>query len=265
MHAAVQPQPPSARVFLLRLAASGRTPSQGLRQRFGDAPPGLGAVSANNPPPVERHEIDMVRHGQEALSLLDSEELEKAGRLRDDGARQAYLLAHAALRLLLARALGRDAQGLRFAAGPLGKPRLADDAAAVHFSLARRPGLVALAIGNAPLGVDVEPLREGVDMAGISQRFFTPGEHAFVLGASAPQAALERFFGLWSRKEALVKAAGVGIDALGRAEALKSLVTLANEEGSPRTWCLHQLPSPPDCALAMAIEVPGPPAPTDPT
>lgn len=189
----------------------------------------------------------------QAQCLLSDSEAQRAARLRADGARQTYVLAHAALRLLLAFELAApDVPRQEFATGPFGKPRLAESPAHPHFSLSWRPGIAAVALGNAPLGVDVELRREDVDTAGISQRFFAAQERAALAAAADPG----EFFRLWTRKEALIKAAGAGIDQLPVAGALESRASLVNEWGVPATYCLYSLSAPRDCSLALAVELP---------
>jgi 4'-phosphopantetheinyl transferase len=256
MHTAVTRSPdPAAAVLLLALDA-GQAPTHTLvdlpallprledhAQVRADAPPA--AIVATLPRPED---FDA------ALPYLDQAEAARTAQLRDAGMRRAYAIGHAALRLLLAREIGQAPGAVRFAAGAFGKPRCtAPDAP--HFNLSRRPGYVAIALASAPVGIDVERSRDGLDMAAIAQRFFTANERMFV-DAGPPARRRVRFFSIWARKEALLKAAGLGIDHLERADALKSTVALVNESGATGSYRLHQLASPADCSLALAIEVP---------
>lgn len=266
MQVANEPKAPSARVLLLRLVPGNRAnPTQAattlthLILAAGGAS-GWTPVNVATAPAVDTLELNTAIHEQEALALLDKAESARASLFRGADDRESYIFAHAVLRLLIGHRLATDPAHVRFATGRFGKPRLAELGAPVHFSLSRRPGVVALALGSAPLGVDVEVIRGGIDISGISQRFFGEAEQAFLDGDAGEGGRVSRFFSLWSRKEALVKAAGVGIDALALAGALKSQTVLADEQGDRRTYCLHQLPSAADLVLAMAIESPGFPA-----
>ncbi len=266
MHAANEPRAPSARVLLLRLAQGDRTgPTHGspaLRHLIlaAGGASGWTPVDTATAPVVDTLELNTARHEEEALALLDEAESARASRFRGADDRESYIFAHAVLRMLLGHRLVTDPARIRFATGPFGKPRLAEPGAPVHFSLSRRPGVVALALGSAPLGVDVEVIRGAIDISGISQRFFAEAEQAFLDSDAGEGERVSKFFSLWARKEALVKAAGVGIDALPTAGALKSQTALADEQGERRAYCLHQLPSAAGHVLAMAIESPGFPA-----
>lgn len=252
---------PSVRIFLLRLDPGAQPVADKIAQAMAD----LSDRASDQPaaqcdaPAVNCLAINPHRHWNEALAVLGSDEADRAGRLRDRARMQAYVHAHACLRLLLARHLGDTAApAIAFAAGPAGKPRLDREPASVHFSLSYRSGFVAIALGDAPLGVDVERVEDGIDMAGIAQRFFAPDEQAH-LAATSPAARRRAFFALWTRKEALVKAAGVGVDLLAACSALKSPAKLVDEHGDPRRYWVHELKSSSDHALALAVEMPGAP------
>jgi phosphopantetheinyl transferase len=97
-------------------------------------------------------------------------------------------------------ALGAGARTLAFDAR--GAPRL-DDGWCCSLSHARR--LAAAAVGRAPVGIDVEPLRE--PRRDLVERVLDPAERALL--AHLP---LELAFArAWTAKEAVLKRAGVGL------------------------------------------------------
>ena len=86
-----------------------------------------------------------------------------------------------------------------------GKPMLAHRPSP-HFSLSHSGMLVVCALGDSPLGVDVEEPRCTMKIA---RRFFSPDEVSFLesLSETDRREALNR---LWPAKEAFVKALGTG-------------------------------------------------------
>ena len=217
------------------------------------------AVLPEGPAPsVDAFTVHPAHHWAEAQALLSPVEADRAGRLRDFRDRQTYVFAHAALRLLLTQAQAARPKA-EFVTGAYGKPRLDVSGGTVHFNLSYRRGMVALAVGDAPLGIDIEVVRPGIDMLGIGQRFFTSEENSFLEAPPRADVAA-RFFGLWTRKEALVKAAGLGVDFMPTAGALKCRATLADEYGTVKPYCVHQLASTGNYALALAVELSHPPA-----
>jgi 4'-phosphopantetheinyl transferase len=245
---------PLVRVFLLRIVAPAADAS--LREVVDHLHvSALPAPVGPDAPPVHSASLSTPRHVREAMALLSPAESRRAQQLRAPLVRDAYACVHAALRLLLARELQSSAPPLfEFERSPLGKPFIAGQPH-VHFSLSYRAGVAALALASAPVGVDVEPFADATDIQAIGARFFTLPEQAFLAAAPAGEAR-SRFFALWTRKEALLKALGAGVDAMPGADALKSQVTLANPDGVSASCCLHSLAAPADCALALAVRIP---------
>src|SRR5207249_3172989 len=68
--------------------------------------------------------------------------------------------------------------------------------------------LIAVARGRQ-VGVDVERIRDDLDMDGIGRLVFTPSECKY-LQSLPEQSRLEGFFDLWVRKEAYLKCSGLG-------------------------------------------------------
>ena len=64
----------------------------------------------------------------------------------------------------------------------------------------------------APIGVDIEPVRELNDREALVKRFFSTTEQAAF--ADVPEVHRnDCFFNIWTRKEALIKANGIGLSA----------------------------------------------------
>lgn len=109
------------------------------------------------------------------------------------------------MREVLAAHLGCAARGVTLDRTGAGKPR---HASGIEFSVAHCPGLLAVAVGaDAPLGVDAEPRGRPVD-ASAFRRLMTAAERA-QLDLWGPEAIVP----WWVRKEAVLKAAGVGLRA----------------------------------------------------
>lgn len=162
-----------------------------------------------------------------AVSVLSEEE--RAQYLRFHIARDArdYAAAHALLRRALSLDDGREPERWRFDRAAGGKPFLVDAGGfRAAFSLSHTHGMVACAVtAGADVGVDVECIDREVNVADIAARFFAPSERD-VLSRLDPYARRSRFFDLWTLKEALVKALGIGI-----ATSLASLIFTVDAAG----------------------------------
>jgi 4'-phosphopantetheinyl transferase len=144
-------------------------------------------------------------------ALLPADERARAERFRFDRHRRMYLNTHAALRLLLARYLQVWPTSLAIVPDRHGRPALESRADGLHFNLSHSGTLALVAVSCvAPVGVDVEEVRDVPDFVEIARRYFAPGEVENVLQL-APDERLGGFFVTWTRKEAYVKAIGLGL------------------------------------------------------
>ena len=126
---------------------------------------------------------------------------------------QQYVGAHALLRLRLGEFTGQPAWNLRFSNDEYGKPTLDDRDGSVAFSLSHTRGMVAIAISaGGAVGVDVEATDRRIsDEAAIVSAYFTPDEAAAFERAPEGPARKSLFVHMWTRKEAVLKAAGRGL------------------------------------------------------
>lgn len=63
---------------------------------------------------------------------------------------------------------------------------------------------------NKKVGIDVEKIRDDVDIQGLSHRYFTPRESELIASLPSDQ-RLNAFFKCWTQKEAYIKARGEGL------------------------------------------------------
>jgi 4'-phosphopantetheinyl transferase len=133
---------------------------------------------------------------------------------------------------LARRRLLRRAVGLRLGAAPgdvliardaHGAPRVTSAREPIFVSLASRGELVAIAVSDRPVGVDVELIEAAPAPA---WNILHPREREWLTGQRAEKQA-ENFLALWCAKEAYLKAIGLGL----RREPAEIAVTFFDEGG----------------------------------
>ncbi|WP_327287791.1 4'-phosphopantetheinyl transferase family protein [Streptomyces sp. NBC_01198] len=190
------------------------------------------------------------------LALLDAGERARADAYRSADDRRRYVVAHGALRLIVAAHLGAPAREIRWVRGPHGKPELAGRWCGARVNLSHSGDFAVVALtASRPVGVDVQRVLPHLAADAMAHRYFSPEEAASVRGTpdAASRAAL--FADLWARKEALVKAHG------GRlTEGLRVPVTPTVPPAAPRpenAWAaayrVTPLPAPPGYRAALAL------------
>lgn len=150
---------------------------------------------------------------QRAWALLDAAEQQRADRFRHAGARRQYILCRGALRSLLCDALCCPNEELEFRPLRHGKPIafVGGTKAAFGFNVSHggRHGLIALA-PDGSVGVDVEARSSPRNLDVLIDTVLSPDERTEVIAAAGDE-KLELFLDLWTMKEALSKALGMGM------------------------------------------------------
>jgi 4'-phosphopantetheinyl transferase len=141
--------------------------------------------------------------------LLDRHENARAARFRSGRDRERYVVCHGILRMLLARYIDRAPAVLRFDTGNYGKPALRNSDLRFNLSHSRHLALFAVSRELA-VGCDIELHDERFLADNIPERFFSHMEVAEFRRLPAPD-RLAAFFAGWTRKEAYIKARGLGL------------------------------------------------------
>jgi 4'-phosphopantetheinyl transferase len=146
-------------------------------------------------------------------SRLSPDEKARADRFHFVNDRNRFVAARGLLRELLGKYLHQAPAGLEFSYGEHGKPSLSggDASSGLCFNLSHSAGLVVYAIAKERnLGIDVEHIRPESAGDDIAKRYFSAREVSD-LQTLPPDAKVEGFFHCWTRKEAYLKATGMGL------------------------------------------------------
>lgn len=200
--------------------------------------------------------------------ILSPEERARAERLHDAAHRRRFVLAHGALRALLAGYLDAAPSAIAYALGAHGKPSLAGrDGARAHvefnLSHSRDIALIAVARGQ-PVGVDVQHWSERVEHLRLADRFFSPSERDALRALTHEEEEVSRaFYAAWTRKEAYVKATGHGIArglhhfdvTLAPGEHARLLADRLDPD-APARWAMTALEPAPRYSAAVVVASP---------
>lgn len=145
----------------------------------------------------------------DAYVLLDVAELRRVQSRRVATDRDQLALGYSLHRLLLAKVLGRDASDVPIGRDAKGCPRLSGSR--LTTSLSHADHCVAVAIATeGPVGVDIELTERAPVVPEIAERVCHPSD-LVGLAALPGLARDEALLALWVRKEAYLKAAGIGL------------------------------------------------------
>lgn len=143
-------------------------------------------------------------------AVLTDEERTHAARFLFIEDKRRFVLGRGILRHLLGVYLGCPPHDLELVTNQYGKPALADEPA-LQFNLSHSDDRILHAFAwDRRVGVDVETIRPVKDLEQMAAYAFTPRERARFF--SLPQSQqIPAFFNCWTRKEAFMKAVGMGL------------------------------------------------------
>lgn len=160
---------------------------------------------------------------QRCAQWLDDQEQQRAARLIREEDRRRYILAHGALRTVLSRYLEIGPDMVSLYRSEAGKPSLTGESRgqpAITFNMSHAHGRALIVVSKGQeVGVDLERIRSDIEIAKLSERYFAPSEHATIMQSTHEERAA-RFFRYWVSKEAVLKAQGLGLQALSQCEIL---------------------------------------------
>lgn len=208
-----------------------------------------------NPPPSYAHRTEI----EEDVALLDTGELGRFHRFHFELDRIRFATAHANKRRILGAYLERDPRSLLFKSGFFGKPELltGSDERTLYFNLSHSRSIALLALSiNIEVGVDIEDIR--LIEPSIAECHFSPLELSG-LSLLDGQQWLCGFFRCWTRKEAILKAEGIGLniplncfDVSLLPDKPAELIGYRPPAVFRKPWTLHDLPLNSSTAASLA-------------
>lgn len=195
-------------------------------------------------------------------SCLTPDEQERANRFHFDKDRHHFIAGRGMLRHILSRYLNIAPAQFRFTYNQYNKPSLAAPFAAhnLYFNLSHSGELALYALAHQPeIGIDIERLRTNFAYEEVAERFFAPPEVA-VLRQTPTELKAQTFFNCWTRKEAYIKAHGMGLSlpldsfvvTLQPGQPVQLLLT-RDDPAEAAHWTLQALMPGPGYAAALAM------------
>lgn len=195
---------------------------------------------------------------------LAADERQRASQFRFPTDRARFIVARGVLRSLLGRYLSKEPHTLQFTYNAYGKPALAEESVRgpILFNATHSQGMALYAFTRiGDIGIDLEQMTTKVqDYEHIARRFFSSAEIE-ELHTVPVERRQEAFLNCWTRKEAYIKARGLGLSlvlsqfdvSLTPGATAKLLATREiGQEASQ--WSLHDLAPGPGCVAALTVK-----------
>jgi len=174
--------------------------------------------------------------------LLTPTEKEKAHQFKFPALKNRFIVTQGTLRQLISAYLEIAPPQISFARQHHGKPYISQIATELKFNLshAEHYALFAFAL-QREVGVDIELIRKNFPIDDVCRRFFHPDEVKVLLNFTAMQRA-RMFFNYWVRKEAFIKAIGLGLFCALNEFKIELTPQQSIVWGEGTRWLLQELP-----------------------
>lgn len=191
-------------------------------------------------------------------NILTPTEKGKTNQFKFAKLKHRFIISQGTLRFLLGKYLKIKPELIVFERNKYGKPYVKNLSTAIKFNLSHAHNLILFAFTlKHEIGVDIELARRNFPIDEISKRFFHADENQALLALPAKQ-RVAAFFNCWVKKEALIKAIGLGLFyALDKFNvdfsAHQSKVQIENL-AKKSSWSVRKLSVPPNYLAALATE-----------
>ncbi len=165
--------------------------------------------------------------------FLTEEEKATVLRFRFEEDRIRFSVGRQSLRLLIAKYLSVKPETIVLSAEKNHKPALLQPEAGLHFNVSHSGGWVLIAVTENEVGVDIELVDEDFSYQDILVEHFSHAERTFIADSVDP---LPAFYYLWTRKEALTKAWGTGLQE--NLQSINALHTGNFSDPEKKSWQL---------------------------
>ncbi|NBV42009.1 4'-phosphopantetheinyl transferase superfamily protein [bacterium] len=138
------------------------------------------------------------------LASLSESEVQRAAAM-PPYAKARFIRMRSALREILGDRLGIEPAGVPITINAMGKPYILGSP--VHFNISHTADMGLIAVGEKPVGIDIEKQTNRPNMRAIAQRIFHPEELKRIEQTDGVLRQ-KSFFEIWTRKEAAIKCIG---------------------------------------------------------
>ncbi len=195
--------------------------------------------------------------------VLTTDEHKQAKRFRSPQDAVRFIMSRGTLRTIIGCYLEHDPAMLQFHYGPYGKPALAREADNVlrfNVTHSRDRALFAITRGRE-VGIDLEYIHDDMAYEQIAEHQFTRNEVHTLNAIPSSRMRRETFFRIWTRKEAFLKARGLGLslnpqtfDVPVTPATLTPLLGTKAGCSEMSRWLLYDLPSTGDSVASLVVE-----------
>ncbi len=174
---------------------------------------------------TQNHFNDIISH----RDILTAQEITIVNNYKFEKDKSRYIIARSFLRKILSNILGISPLDIIISTNKFGKPVLDHKKySTVKFNLSHSGEIIIYAVSlSSEVGIDIEILDSTINHLEIARNYFSSRETFFLKNSKNQFEMTNRFFRIWTRIEALLKAVGTGLlPELKQIEVLQDIIKL---------------------------------------
>ena len=144
-----------------------------------------------------------IRIAEQYTTLLSDLELDNLNKFKFFKDYSVYLVSHVAMRLLISEYTNTDPKKISYYYSKNGKPWISKD---ICFNLSHAHKKAIIGFHKKDIGVDIEYKKDLEDYNSIEDLVYIKEEKEYIKNGYRR----ERFYELWTKKEAIIKGIGIG-------------------------------------------------------
>lgn len=129
-------------------------------------------------------------------------------------------------RLIISNYINTNPRMIVFNKASFGKPKIFEpNNSGIQFNYSNTEGKFLFALSNkSEIGIDIEFIKALTDVDSLSEKYFSNDEFSFYKALPTYELKLNFFYRIWTRKEALLKGLGTGIN-----DEMKNISVILND------------------------------------
>lgn len=139
----------------------------------------------------------------EMLNKISTDKADKIKKSRFYQNKANKLLGDILVRYLICKNTNLTNNELKFSQNEFGKPYLVNQH--MHFNISHSKNIVAVAISDTPIGIDIENIKIRTFELDIAKKYFCPNEYDAIINKQ------HSFTSIWTKKESYIKFMGEGL------------------------------------------------------
>lgn len=165
---------------------------------------------------------------QKWFSLMEKDKQEKVSKYKDIERKKCSVAGEMLVKNHIGKSLNIEPESLSILVEKNGKPYIEN--CPIHFNISHCENLLAYTFSNKEIGIDIERIKQ-ISLS-VLKSFFSEKEQEYVLGNALDKVdsdllnntdVMEKFYRIYTLKEAICKKSGIGIKGFKTADALPFL------------------------------------------